>query len=56
MIGLLYQMEEGKLTYGSLQNDQTTDCPVESDTWREAFQGEWVINKKANLTNIDCEN
>jgi len=44
MIGDYSNIDENKLTYGFLANDQDTPCPIDSERWKEYYNSEWAIN------------
>ena len=51
MVGPISNLNEGKLTYGFLLNDQITDCPVQSEKWIEWYDSSWEYGD----AEINCE-
>jgi len=44
MVGNINELNEGKLTFGYLQNDEDIECPVSSKQWREWYDNKWETN------------
>ena len=41
MVGELSEMNEGKLSYGWIYSREPHDCPNNSSTWMEYYNGQW---------------
>ena len=50
MIGSYSNIDENKLTYGFMQNDQDTSCPSDSELWTEYYNSEWAANGDAHVS------
>ena len=48
-VGTISYLNEGKLTYGYLDNDQFVDCPAESESWKEYYYSLWSINEEITM-------
>ena len=44
MVGYLSNIDEGKLTWGFMANDEMVDCPVDSKGWIEYYFGYVNVN------------
>jgi len=49
MIGGITDFNEGKLTFGFIQNDEIVDCPTNSTQWREWFENSWDVNDQIEV-------
>jgi len=48
-IGSYSNIDENRLTVGSMANDQDTACPSDSEHWQEYYNG-WADNANAHVS------
>jgi len=52
MLGSIHELNQGKITFGFLQNDEIVDCPSYSAQWREWYRSSWDIN---HIIGMNCD-
>ena len=50
MIGSYSNIDENKLDYGFMQNNQETSCPSDSELWKEYYNTAWAANGDAHVS------
>ena len=49
VVGSISDLNQGKLTYGFMLNDESVDCPTDSNDWKESHDGSWLNNYEISM-------
>jgi len=50
IVGSYSNIDENKLGYGFMQNNQDTSCPSDSELWKEYYNSKWATNVNAHAS------
>jgi len=50
MIGIYSDIDNNRITYGFMTNDQDTSCPSQSEHWDDYYNSEWAANVNAHVS------